>query len=140
MTILGKIIFVGASAWLILSLYAIFWPTTFATVTEKSNIGLMQNGYNGVSKLGISNFKGTNSSFNLVTYRYAVNGSMHEGTGSINIGVGNSIKIYYCPIYPAFSLTKNSLPLPWFLLLSVIGLGFLEINKWLNNLLKQKQP
>jgi hypothetical protein len=140
MRILGKSFLTVATAWLILSLYAIFWPSTFATVTDKSNIGLIQNGYNGVSKPGISNFKGATSSFNLVSYRYAVNGSMYEGTGSINLGADNRIKIYYCPIYPAFSLTNNTIPLPWLLLLCIIGIGFLEINKWLNNLLKQKQP
>ena len=140
MRILGNLFLAVASTWLILSLYAIFWPSTSATVIDKSNIGLIQNGYNGVSKPGISNFKGTNSSFNLITYRYAVNGSMYEGTGSVNVGAGSSIKIFYCPIYPAFSLTKNSLPLPWLLLLGIIGLGFLEIDKWLNNLLKKNQP
>jgi hypothetical protein len=140
MRILGKSVLMIALAWFILSLYVIFWPSTFAIVVERSNIALSQNGYNGVTKPGISNFKGSSTSFNLVSYRYSVNEASYEGKGGISSANSKNITIYYCPIYPAFSLTNNVIPLPWLLMLCILGLGFLEMNKWLSKMLNQKQP
>jgi hypothetical protein len=139
MKILGKSILILALFWFALSLYAIFWPSTVAYVIEKSNISLSQNGYSNVSKSGVSTFKGGSTTFNIVSYRYTVSEVIYEGKGNIK-PYGSSIEVYYCPIYPAFSLTKNSIPVLWLILFCIIGFSFLEIGKWLLGLQKQKNP
>ncbi|QEY14711.1 hypothetical protein D0C16_01205 [Cellvibrio sp. KY-GH-1] len=140
MRFLGKLILTVASTWLVLSLYAIFWPSAPAVIVEKSNFSLSQNGYNGVSKFGVSNFKGSNTVFNFASYHYTVKEKTYKGYGNIGLNSDNTVTVYYCPIYPAFSLTNNTIPLPWLFLLYILGFGFLEINKWLRGFQKQRQP
>jgi hypothetical protein len=136
MQILGRSILLTALAWFLLSLYAVFWPSTSATVFETGNISLSQNGYNGVQKYGTQNFSGTTVNFKIASYRYVVSEVIYEGKGKINLQSGDTLKIYYCPVYPSFSLTQNTIPLPWILLLCILGFGVLEIRKWLVSLPK----
>lgn len=138
MRLLGKLILGFTFIWLLISVYAVFWPSVTANIIDKDYFSLRQNGYSGVSKPGTANFKGSSTSISVISYSYAVNGVFFSGTGRIDVGNKTSLKVYYCPLYPGFSLTENSVPLSWLLLLGVFGFCMLEMNKWLQGLLKKR--
>ncbi len=138
MRLLGKLILIVTSLWLLFSLYAIFWEPVTAVVLDRSNISLTQNGYNGVSKPGVSNFNGSSTAISFASYRYILNEKTYTGNGNVSLNSGRSIKVYVCPAYPEFSITNNTIPLPWLFLLYILGFSFIEMNNWFRSL--QKHP
>ena len=137
MKLLANSILVFSAGWLCLSLYGLFWPSTSARVIDNSTFSLTQNGYGSASRSGISNFAGATTNISLIRYRYSVADKIYYSTGIARSTGSHYIKIYYCPLFPAISLTNNSIPLPWLILLCILTFCIIEIRKWLANLIKK---
>ena len=113
----------------------LFYTPADRSIVRKNEVTLYQNGYTEtVGRLGYGKNDGGKTSFVFFGYEYHVEGKVYKG-GWVKIGSGKSLDqlntVYYNPYIPFLSALERGVPLFWVVLLGIVGLGVLEVRKWL---------